>query len=124
MGALRGEQSNTSLRFGDALILKLFRRLQYGPNPDVEIGWFLTEHTAFDGHAAGCRLAHYVSPEGDQAALALLQQFVVEPRRRVDHDAGPRPSRARGRRYRESCPPSVASAHDRRAAHRAGERDG
>ena len=35
---LRGEQSNTSIRFGDALILKLFRRLQFGPNPDVEVG--------------------------------------------------------------------------------------
>ena len=33
MGA---EQSNTSMRFGDALILKLFRRLQPGPSPEQE----------------------------------------------------------------------------------------
>ena len=32
------EQSNTSIIYGDALILKLFRRLQPGENPDVEIG--------------------------------------------------------------------------------------
>ena len=32
------EQSNTSLFFGDRLILKLFRRERPGPNPDCEIG--------------------------------------------------------------------------------------
>ncbi|MFT4040593.1 MAG: hypothetical protein QM692_20605, partial [Thermomicrobiales bacterium] len=33
---LRGEQSNTSIRYGDAVIVKLFRRLQPGLNPDEE----------------------------------------------------------------------------------------
>jgi maltose alpha-D-glucosyltransferase/alpha-amylase len=37
------EQSNTSLFYGDRLILKLFRRQQPGPNPDCEIGKYLTE---------------------------------------------------------------------------------
>lgn len=32
-----GEQSNTSLVFDDRIVLKLFRRLHRGPNPDVEI---------------------------------------------------------------------------------------
>jgi trehalose synthase-fused probable maltokinase len=79
IGMLRGEQSNTSLRFGDALILKLFRRLQFGPNPDVEIGWFLTEHTAFEGTPPVAGSLTYISPDGDEAALVLLQQF--EPNR-------------------------------------------
>ena len=34
------EQSNTSILYGQKLILKLFRRLQPGENPDVEIGRF------------------------------------------------------------------------------------
>ena len=41
------EQSNTSILFGDRLIMKLFRRQQPGANPDVEIGRFITENTAF-----------------------------------------------------------------------------
>jgi maltose alpha-D-glucosyltransferase / alpha-amylase len=76
---LRGEQSNTSIRFGDALILKLFRRLQFGPNPDVEIGWFLTEHTSFAGTPPVAGSLSYIGPNGDEASLALLQQF--EPNR-------------------------------------------
>ena len=76
---LRGEQSNTSLRFGDTLILKLFRRVQFGPNPDVEVGRFLTEHTRFRGTPAVAGSLEYTAPDGRSAALALLQCF--EPNR-------------------------------------------
>jgi trehalose synthase-fused probable maltokinase len=76
---LRGEQSNTSILFGKALILKLFRRLQFGPNPDVEIGLFLTEQTTFRGTPPVAGSLTYVSSDGAHASLALLQQF--EPNR-------------------------------------------
>ncbi|HTD96685.1 MAG TPA: putative maltokinase, partial [Edaphobacter sp.] len=41
------EQSNTSILYDAKLILKLFRRLQPGENPDTEIGRFLTETAHF-----------------------------------------------------------------------------
>jgi predicted trehalose synthase len=72
---MQGEQSNTSIRYGDALILKLFRRLQFGPNPDVEIGWFLTENTSFRGTPPVAGSLTYTSPDGAEASLALLQRF-------------------------------------------------
>ncbi|MGI8577163.1 MAG: maltokinase N-terminal cap-like domain-containing protein [Nocardioidaceae bacterium] len=43
---MTGEQSNTSIRYGDEAILKLFRRLSPGPNPDVEIHAALTRHNS------------------------------------------------------------------------------
>ncbi len=43
------EQSNTSILFGEHFILKLFRRLETGVNPDCEIGQYLTEKTSFGG---------------------------------------------------------------------------
>jgi len=77
IAAMRGEQSNTSIRFGNALILKLFRRVQFGPNPDVEIGYFLTEQTQFRGTPAVAGSIDYRSPEGATASLALLQRYEV-----------------------------------------------
>jgi len=41
------EQSNSSILFGESLILKLFRRIEPGINPDVEVGRMLTEEAGF-----------------------------------------------------------------------------
>ena len=38
---LRTEQSNTSVTYGDAFILKWLRRPEYGINPELEMGLFL-----------------------------------------------------------------------------------
>jgi trehalose synthase-fused probable maltokinase len=79
VAVMRGEQSNTSIRFGHELILKLFRRLQFGPNPEVEIGRFLTDCTNFRNAPPVVGSASYIDFRGQEAALALLQRF--EPNR-------------------------------------------
>jgi maltokinase len=71
MGA---EQSNTSIVFDDEHVLKLYRRLEAGINPELELLRFLTEHgfrqiAALEGWAA------FVGVPMD-ATLAILQQFV------------------------------------------------
>lgn len=39
----QGEQSHTSVIYGDRLILKLFRKVEEGINPELEVGRFLSE---------------------------------------------------------------------------------
>ncbi len=72
---LRAEQSNTSLVFGDRLILKLYRVLEAGENPDLEIGRFLTER-GFPNVPAVAGYLEYRSPEGASSTLAVLQAYV------------------------------------------------
>jgi len=70
------EQSNTSILYGDALILKLFRRLQTGINPDVEIGRFLTDVAGFQ-HIATFLGDISLSPaSGEKTTVGLLQGLV------------------------------------------------
>ncbi len=75
------EQSNTSILYDQKLILKLFRRLQPGENPDTEIGRFLTEVAHFPriapflGEIRGSRAGNQ-TPEDQKATLAMLQGLV------------------------------------------------
>ncbi|MDT3671095.1 MAG: maltose alpha-D-glucosyltransferase [Aromatoleum sp.] len=70
------EQTNTGVFFGSRLYLKGYRRLQYGINPELEIGYFFAArgHSAHVAAMAGA--IEYVGPDGTPAALALLQEYV------------------------------------------------
>lgn len=71
------EQSNTSIIYGKHLILKLFRRLQPGENPDVEIGRFLTEVAKFTHIPPFLGEITVTQPGGKKATGAMLQELVA-----------------------------------------------
>ncbi|MDP9022345.1 MAG: maltose alpha-D-glucosyltransferase, partial [Actinomycetota bacterium] len=73
---VRAEQSNTSVLYGQRLILKLFRRVEPGINPDLEIGRFLTERVGFEHTPPLAGVLEYRRQRGEPLTLALLQGFV------------------------------------------------
>jgi maltose alpha-D-glucosyltransferase / alpha-amylase len=70
------EQSNTSIVYGDRLIMKLFRRLEPGINPDFEIGRHLTERVGFRRVPALAGAFEYAGPGENPATMAMVQEMV------------------------------------------------
>jgi maltokinase len=71
--ALTVEQSNTSLVYGESAIMKFFRRIEPGRNPDVEVH----EALAATGNPHLAPLLGYVTTTGPEAAtLAMAQAFL------------------------------------------------
>jgi len=75
MGA---EQSNSSIVFGEQQVLKVFRRIEPGENPELEMLRFLS-HRDFENVAALTGWYEY-SGERMAATLGILQEFVPESR--------------------------------------------
>jgi maltose alpha-D-glucosyltransferase / alpha-amylase len=73
---LRLEQSNTSLNYGSELILKIYRRLEHGLQPELELCRFLTERTSFRNIALYAGSLTYRQRDKEESVLAVLQQFV------------------------------------------------
>ena len=70
------EQSNNSVIFGERLILKVFRRLEEGVNPELEVGRFLTEKTSFGQIAPLAGSLEYRRDSGEPVSLAVLLGYV------------------------------------------------
>ncbi|OLD97140.1 MAG: hypothetical protein AUG80_12310 [Candidatus Rokubacteria bacterium 13_1_20CM_4_68_9] len=70
------EQSNTSVVFGDVAIMKTFRRLADGINPEAEMTRFLTEHARFAHAPRLFGQLEYRRRDGSTATLAVVQELV------------------------------------------------
>jgi maltose alpha-D-glucosyltransferase/alpha-amylase len=74
---LPSQGSNTTARLGDLLLLKAYRRLRPGENPELEVGRFLTERVKFEHCVPVLGSFEYVAADGERTTLGLLQPFVL-----------------------------------------------
>jgi maltose alpha-D-glucosyltransferase/alpha-amylase len=73
---LPAEQSNTSIIIGDTFVLKLYRKLEKGINPDVEMSLYLTGKNNFSSVARVAGTLQYIDATGQEATMAMLQEFI------------------------------------------------
>ena len=71
----KGERSNTDVFYSDKYFLKLFRRLEVGTNPDLELQRFLTER-GFPNIAPIAGWLEYRRNNGESFTLGVLSRFV------------------------------------------------
>jgi len=73
---LSAEQSNSSMLFANRFFLKLYRKLEDGVNPDVEVTRFLTEFRHFANVPAFAGAIEYRRAPAEPTVVALLQTAV------------------------------------------------
>jgi maltose alpha-D-glucosyltransferase/alpha-amylase len=73
---LRAEQSNTSAVFAGEWFLKLYRRLDEGLNPDVEITRFLTERAGFPSVPPFAGAIAYETDAAAPRMICMMQSMV------------------------------------------------
>ena len=73
---VKGEQSNSSVFYGGQFLLKLFRRLEEGVNPELEIESFLTDTVRFPHAPPLAGAIEYTVPQRPPVTVAVLEGFV------------------------------------------------
>jgi maltose alpha-D-glucosyltransferase / alpha-amylase len=74
---LSAEQSNSSMLFGNKFFLKLYRKLEDGVNPDVEVTRFLTERAGFPNVPAFAGAIEYRRDKSESGIICLLQSAIA-----------------------------------------------
>lgn len=89
---MKGEQRNSSIVYGDRLVLKLFRSVAVGVNPDWEIGLFLEEAQHLDHFASVAGNLEYHSHHErfgnaplPAMTIGVLQEFLLDTRNAWDY---------------------------------------
>jgi maltose alpha-D-glucosyltransferase/alpha-amylase len=67
---------SAAIVYGDKFILKLFRRMDEGMSPDLEIGRFLAKYTSYSGVAPLMGSMEYVTAREEPVTIATLLGFV------------------------------------------------
>ena len=75
---LGADQSNTSVVLDERLVLKAYRRLQPGLNPDLEMTAFLSEEAGFPAVPRLAGFAELVSARDGTTTIAMAQEYVAE----------------------------------------------
>ena len=74
---LGADQSNTSVVLAERLVLKAYRRLQPGLNPDLEMTAFLSEEAGFPAVPRLAGFAELVARDGT-STVAMAQEYVAD----------------------------------------------
>ncbi|HVB34161.1 MAG TPA: putative maltokinase [Patescibacteria group bacterium] len=74
---LKAEQSNTSILYGRCFVLKFFRHVEEGLNPDFEMGEFLSVRAGFPCVPATAGCFEYRRPGAQPATMGILQAYVA-----------------------------------------------
>jgi maltose alpha-D-glucosyltransferase / alpha-amylase len=71
------EQSNSSVIVGDAVALKIYRKVAAGMHPELEIGRYLTYEAGYANTPALLGSLEFVDESGRPSLLAIAQQYVL-----------------------------------------------
>jgi maltose alpha-D-glucosyltransferase / alpha-amylase len=74
---LKTRQRHTSVRYGERFVLKLFRRLHWGVNPELEVGRFLTERS-FPHAPPLAGALEYHRADGERLGLAAVHGWLAK----------------------------------------------
>lgn len=84
ISVMKAEQSNTSVKFGDRVIMKLYRRVEPGLNPELEIGRTLTARN-FRHSPSLVGALEYHHAHNEPTTLALAQTFIANQGNAWEH---------------------------------------
>lgn len=85
--ALSAQQSHSSVRFNEHWVLKLFRRVRWGMNPELELGQFLTEQ-AFPLVPPLAGALEYVRKDGERLGLSVVHAWLAKAESGWDYTQG------------------------------------
>ncbi len=102
------EQSNSAIILGDRLILKFFRRVEPGVNPDFEIGRFLTERARFTRVPETAGALEYRANGGEPSTVGILQGLVPNQGSGWEHALGELVGYYERAALRPELPPDVS----------------